>query len=172
MKMIRQFASILLVVVLLTSGTCFAAGSSITYYDHGRTQNGEMAWVILAWVGDDATGAIPTKTTDEITLPGGGQTVTNFIQGYFLCDVEVDPGSTAPTADYDIAISTSGGANITNGSLDDLSATVTQIRRMKGYSGTSTWIGCHYVTGPLTIVFSNTTVNSSTGTVKLIFSKP
>lgn len=160
------------VVAMIVPLYCLAAGSSVTYSSRQNLMNGDVRIVTLAWVGDDANGTVPSTSTDSITLSGTNQTFTQWIQGYYLCDVEVNPGSTAPTALYDIAITNSGGASLTNGALNDLSATVTEIRRMAGYSGSAdTWMGCHYVTGPLTITWSNTTVNSSTGTVTLYFSK-
>lgn len=149
---------------------CFAAGSSVSYSSHQNLDN-VMRTVTLAWVGDDTNGTIPATSTDTLTLTGTTQTVTSFIQGYYLCDVEINPG-TAPTASYDIAITDAGGASLTNGALNDLSSSATEIRRMAGYSGPSdTWMGCHYVAGPLTITWSNTTAVSSTGTVKLYLSR-
>jgi len=166
----RIIFAILAVLMFMSPLPCFAAGSSVSYSSNQNLDN-VMRTVTLAWVGDDTSGAIPAKSTDELTITGTAQTVTSFIQGYYLCDVEVNPG-TAPTASYDIAITDAGGASLTNGALDDLSASSTEIRRMAGYSGPSnTWMGCHYVSGPLTITWSNTTAVSSTGTLKLYLSR-
>ena len=167
----RKTISILAVLMFMSPLPCFAAGSSVSYSSNQNLDN-VMRTVTLAWVGDDTSGAIPATSTDSLTLTGTTQTVTSFIQGYYLDDVMVNPGSTAPTADYDIAITNADGASLTNGALDDLSATVTQTRRMAGYSGPSdTWMGGQFVTGPLTITWSNTTVASSTGTVTLYLSR-
>lgn len=167
----RTTIAMMAILLCLSPLPCFAAGSSVSYSSHQNLDN-VMRTVTLAWVGDDTNGTIPATSTDSLTLTGTTQTVTSFIQGYYLCDAEINPGSTAPTANYDIAITDSGGASLTNGALDDLSATVTQIRRMSGYSGpTNTWSGCHYVKGPLTLTWSNTTVASSTGTITLYLSR-
>ena len=168
----KRFIAVLAILLCLASVSCFAAGSSVTYSSRQSLSGGETKTVTLAWIGDDGTGAVPTTSTNDITLPGTTQTVTSWIQGYYLCDVEVNPGSVAPTALYDIAITDAGGASLSNGALDDLSATVTQIRRMAGYSGADSWIGCQYITGPLTLTWTNTIVNSSTGTITLYLSKP
>ena len=172
MKHLKQIAIIVL-IILLVAGTCMAANSSVTCTDRQSFLDGAVRTVTISWIGDDATGAIPATSTDDIILFGtSNQTVTSWMQGYYIFDVEVDPGLTAPTALYDIAITSEGGASLTNGSSDDLSATVTQRRRPSGYSGAVPWMGEQSITGPITLTWSNTTVNSSTGTITLFLRKP
>lgn len=78
------------------------AGSAMTFsYD----ELGAIGKIIVDWTSDDATGAV-SGTTKKIT--------GTLIKGV------TDPGATAPTADYDIAITDEEGVNVLGNCVDDL----------------------------------------------------
>lgn len=77
------------------------AGSAMTFtYDEGYDAAGNFGGVkkvLISWTSDDSTGAV-TGTTRKI--------VGTLIKGV------TDPGATAPTDDYDIAITDEEGVNV------------------------------------------------------------
>lgn len=78
------------------------AGSSMTFtYD----EIGGIRKIIAAWVSDDTTGAV-SGTSKKIT--------GTLIKGV------TDPGTAAPTDNYDITISDEEGVNVLAGCKDDL----------------------------------------------------
>lgn len=101
------------------------AGSASTItYDQGQDgagQHGNVRRIIIDWTSDDATGAV-TATTRKVV----GR----------LLKVITDPGSPAPTANYDIAITDDesvdilsglGGTNGTAPSLANRHTTTTEV---------------------------------------------
>ena len=78
------------------------AGSSMTFtYDN----IGEIRKVIADWISDDATGAV-SGTCKKITGT--------------LIKAVTDPSATAPTADYDIAITDELSVNVLGNCVDNL----------------------------------------------------
>lgn len=72
------------------------AGSSMTFtYDRGP---GPVVRVIAEWTSDDATGAVSGTTTAKV--------VGRLVKGV------TDPGSAAPTDNYDIAITDDEGVDV------------------------------------------------------------
>lgn len=80
------------------------AGSASTItYDNGHDHNGvhgSVRKILIDWTSDDTTGAV-TATTGKIV----GQ----------LLKVVTDPGTPAPTANYDIAITDEEGVDVLSG---------------------------------------------------------
>lgn len=80
------------------------AGSSMTFtYDTGP---GPVKRIIADWTSDDTTGAVSGTTT----VKASG----------FLLRAVTDPGTAAPTASYDIAITDDEGADVLGNCFDDL----------------------------------------------------
>jgi hypothetical protein len=78
------------------------AGSAMTFaYD----TVGPIKKITVSWTSDSVTGAV------------SGTTAT--VRGYLLAGI-TDPGAAAPTADYDIVLTDSEGANILADCDDDL----------------------------------------------------
>jgi hypothetical protein len=105
-----------------------------------------------------------TASADNGTIPNYTTTATDqkFMKGYWLFYVETDPGSTGPTADYDIVINSASGYDIMGGALADRSATVTQ----RAFADLSNIKHSPPIDGALTVAVSNTTANSATCTIK------
>lgn len=85
------------------------AGSAMSFtYDDGQDRVGthcNVKKVLIDWTSDDTTGAV-SGTTDKI--------VGTLIKGV------TDPGSAAPTANYDIAITDEEGVDVLASSLSTL----------------------------------------------------
>lgn len=100
------------------------SASTITY-----DETGPIKKILIDWTSDDATGAV-TATTKKIS----GQ----------LLKVVTDPGTPAPTANYDIAITDGesvdvlsglGGANGTDPSLANRHTSTTEVVHLLGEDG-------------------------------------
>jgi len=103
----------------------------------------------------------------SITAEGAGgdagkvsDLVLPFAVDGLVYQVETDPGGTAPTADYDLTL-TSGGLDIMGGSLADRSNTLTQ----RAFPAT----GSQATRGSLTLTVANQSVASATFSVRIYY---
>ena len=126
------------------------AGSSITF---ARTSakpdilNPTSIELLVSWVGDSSTGAVPTLLIDSFPL-------------FWITKVQVNPG-TAPTAAYDITFPDEDGIDLLDGALLDLSATVSA----------SETLSCQIPASGFTFTLANSSAVSSTGTCKIFLNK-
>jgi len=134
-----------------------AGSSTVTKSD--ITVNGRITRKVLtiAWTGAAAGGAI-----DAITI----NPVTYGLEGWFLYSVETNPGTTAPTDNYDIAITDADGFDIAGGLLADRDQTNTEMVNLRVAAA-----GYPMVRGNLSVAITNNSVNSATGTIILAFVK-
>jgi hypothetical protein len=130
------------------------AGSSVTItYENIHVVNAahERKILVLSWVGDDGTGAVPNATISADTYK---------IKGWYLYEVKTIPGTGVPPTDnYDIVINDADGIDLADGSLADRDQTAKELVRLAG----------HMVIDNLVVAISNQSVNSATGTIKIIF---
>jgi hypothetical protein len=121
----------------------------------------ETRFISKTWTASATTAAvadIPLSTTEF-----------NFLQGYgfYLYLMRTDPGTPAPTDNYDIVIHDATGNDILGGAGMDRDATNTEtVMPLVGDFGE-----LFPVDGALTIKISGNSVNSATGTIKLYFVK-
>ena len=135
---------------LLIPAMCLAAGS--VNQDIQWSSDGSKAFVTITWTGDADDGTVPETDLNSLILSG--------TTGFFLYMAETVPGDTAPTADYDIALSTPDGFDIMGGALGDRSASA--VERVKPLSGSD--IFYPLLDGrTLTLAITNNSVNSATG---------
>ena len=132
-----------------------AGSSTVTKSD--ITVNGRITRKVLtiAWTGAAAGGAI-----DAITI----NPVTYGIEGWYLYTVETNPGTTAPTDNYGIAVNDADGLDIAGALLAGRDATATEIVNI----GTSNH-GYPVVRSNLSVAISSNSVNSATGTIIMVF---
>lgn len=144
---------ILAILIILLAIPAYAANSSIeeqvlTY----REGDLDIAEVTFTIVGDDGTGAIAdTAMAFDAT-------------GYYLYNVEVDPGATAPD-EADVLVKTVSGRDL----LDGLGASLVHATSTQSMSDSMPFF--EIVTGVLTLDVDNQGTNSATYTVKLTFIK-
>ena len=156
----KKFLMTLLMIVMffgLPLIPSFAVGTTTvgavrTYFVQG------VGWrksITITFTADAANGAIASAT-----IP----IVTSGLQGWYFYTVEVDPGSTGPTAGYAITMKDTHGLDLCGGLLTSLSATATEIFDIGlGIPGFPV------VTEDLTFASTGNLVNSATGTLILIF---
>ena len=120
-------------------------------YTHEKTGNFRV--VRVNWTGDAADGTVPS-----LVLPAfGGR----------LLALETNPGATAPTASYDIAITDGHGHDVIQGVGANRSTSATEKVAIV-YSGTA--IHPPVVVGDtLTLALTNNSVVSATGEIDLYY---
>jgi hypothetical protein len=111
-------------------------------------RNSHAMELLLSFVGDDATGAVPTLA------------VTAY-PGWWITKVVTNPGTTAPTTLYDITFVDVDGFDIMEGALADRSATATETETM------ATQIG---VDG-FTVTIANQSAASAIGTIRIFLNR-
>jgi hypothetical protein len=145
-----------ILLVLFAFSTVWAVGKVTITSDNIFIDQGVARKVVtLSWIGDSGNGTIPTITIDANTYK---------ITGWYLYSVETNPGSVAPTDDYDIVINDADGLDIVGGLLANRDVTNTELILV----GTATH-GYPVVRSDLSVVWSNQAVHSATGTLILTF---
>jgi hypothetical protein len=141
--------------VLLACQIVWAAGSCIPTQTESVNINGKI-----------------TRKYIELTCTGDGSIAAyNFspstygVKGWYLYSITTNPGTAAPTADYDITLMVNG-EDIAGGLLADRSATATQTVLIA-----PTTLGYHMAGDTIAITFANQTANPSTISIKLRFSE-
>lgn len=157
-KLVLAVAMMVLIPTLV-----LAAGSACTSSKESLL-DGAIKTITWSCTGDDGTGAFPATaaTTEEV----------NFIKGYYLYQIEVNPGATGPEDGvWDITIPNTAGFDLAGAKLTNLSATVTKRYTV---ADTATEVGLNVVTSGfiLTPVQGASAVNSATFTAELIFIRP
>ena len=132
-----------------------AAGSEVTQTVSLEYQYGSVSAKVLtfAWTADDSDGSVPETAVSAANLLE--------IDGWFLYFAETDPGTTAPTDDYDIILNDANEFDIMGGALADRDETNTE--------GAYPITAAHPIDSTLTFVLTNNSVNSATGVLKLYF---
>jgi len=122
------------------------SGSSITQAMTaiGDKLNPSTKELLISWVGDSSTGAVPT-----LSITGN--------EGWWITKAQTNPGSTPPTAAYDITLVDADGSDILDGELLDRSASLTEIAV----------VAVQIPSGGLTFTIANQSAASATGTCKL-----
>jgi hypothetical protein len=113
--------------------------------------------VEIDWVADDTNGSVPETDFDA--------TDTIDILGRYCSLGVTDPGTTAPTADYDIEILDEYGCDIFGGNMTNRSATVSEQTLPIINNG----IGSRLCAGILTFKLTNNSVNDAIGKCVLYF---
>lgn len=150
----------LLTLFLAAFAPLFAAGSVSQTFE--ARNNGELVVITLSWTADAANGSVPATV-----LTSSGGTWTPYvpgrapsseavsIEGFSIINVVTDPGSTAPTDNYDITFTDSRGADLLDGECLNRDTSTTE--RCSA--------GPLPVYGAVTMNISGNSVNNATGTV-------
>lgn len=146
----KKILFMILALVLLSSAAAFAAGScteTVTPYKDGD-------WMItLTCTADSSNGSFPA-----ISINNRGQTIDGYV--YM---VVTNPGTTAPTDDYDITITDADGIDIMGGTLlnRDTANSEEAIPKIGNVYGS------RRVNGALTVNITNNSVNSAGIVIKI-----
>lgn len=141
----------LVICLLLLPGLAFAAGTVVatgpTKVSGVETSYYTIQW---DWTADASDGSVPTNT------------VTGVL-GYVV-RVVTDPGSPAPTDDYDIELKDAYGCDVMGGALADRDTSTTE-QAMPIIGGSSTGA---LVLDTLQLSITGNSVNSATGSVYVL----
>lgn len=140
-------------MILLSANIALAvdAGTWTITYDTVASASA-IKTVTFAWTAA-ADGSV------EKALPTAALT---YMEGNYIYWVETNPGSTAPTDNYDIVLNSSGGADVFRGKLINRDEANTEV--VKGLN-----VPCDGTA--LTFVISNNVVNAATGSIKLYLAR-
>lgn len=120
----------------------------------------DLYLLTFAWTADASAATIPaTVTTDAITA---------MIAGKWLIQAVTNPGTTAPTADYDITLTDADGLDVMGGTLANRHTSNTEVAIP--YPGSLAYAPVP-ITSALTLTITNNSVNSATGTVVITLSR-
>jgi hypothetical protein len=116
----KKLLGLMLVGILVLGSVQVALASTLvqTLRCYG---NGSVCLLTLKWVATTSTGAFTATAIDTAKM--------TTLAGYYLYEMETDPGTPSPQADYDITLtSTATGysKDVLGGAGADRSATVTQ----------------------------------------------
>lgn len=138
---------ILAAIMVLFAANAFAAGSVTTT---GPTfLESQIYTITYAWTGDASNGTVPATAGPEI-------------EGFVLMAV-TDPGSTAPTDNYDITLTDGDSVDVFGAELSNRDTLLSEQAIPKVGSDYKK----RYVKGTLTLNLSNNSATSATGTVKV-----
>jgi len=122
--------------------------TSETFLDGATSRaNSRMAELLFSWVASSTDGSIPTYA------------ITNYA-GWWLTEVETNPGAVAPDA-YDLSIPNGGGRDIIKSKGAARSATVTEVLDRDDFGDVQLGSDTH------TLTFANQATVSAVGTVKI-----
>lgn len=148
----KRFIKLILIAMIFAIPSLSWAVGSVTISASTITvQNEPTRRVItLSWVADASAATVPDTTINAITYE---------IEGWYLYSAETNPGSPAPTANYDMYLNDADGFDIAGNLLENRHTTTTELVNI----GTATH-GYPLVRGNITFTLSGNNVNSAVGT--------
>lgn len=152
MKMFtKMFAVLSLLTAFAFAGEAFAAGTISYTKTSVSFGGGHKTWVYaITWVGDASTGSVPA-----LSLPG--------MSGYVM-KIVTDPGSPAPTANYDMVLNSPDGDDAAMGAIQNRHTTNTEAAYPVTAAGQ---LPAYLPGGTYSFAISNNSVASATGTIKI-----
>lgn len=140
-------ASFLLAVITLMVGLAYGAGTVTQSY---VSKTNSVSLLTYTWTADASAATVPATAS------------TVSIDGYVIL-VITNPGSTAPTDNYDITLTDADGVDVMGGTLANRDAANTE----QAVPMIGAVYGGRWVSGIITLNITNNSVNSATGTVQV-----
>jgi hypothetical protein len=147
----KRLILVLVILLALVAPNAMAAGTVEVTTSIG---SGSSVIVIFSWTADASDGSVPATSSS-----------TKWPTAYTGCvyAMETNPGSTAPTDDYDITLTDTDGVDLLGGQGANRDTATSEIVPAK--------IGSVFACAPtheaFTLNITNNSVNSATGTVKV-----
>lgn len=158
----KRSISILIALFVLIPYLVFAAGS-VTQKMEVIGPERDKATLTFTWTGAASGGTVTTAETDTA--------ITEELQrGWYVYLIVTNPGSPAPTDNYDIYLYDSDGVDIAGGMINNRDTSNTE-QVLPKLDTVNSLYGSRLVTTSLSIAVSGTTTNSATGTVKVYLYK-
>lgn len=153
---------ILTIIAILFLGTqVWAADGTCTQtVSKFKTANPEFRVLTFSCTASTVNGSFPAIATTTAT--------NSEIIGWYITEVRTNPGTAAPTDDYDIVINDSDGIDLMGGRLADRDATNSEATAPAIATGVF-WP--RPIDGALSLVITNNSVTSATMTIKVFLSK-
>jgi len=157
----KKLALITMIFALFT-GSAFGQGAATqTGYYLGSSANGVFV-IKFACVASAVDGSFPAIAFESQWL--------DAIKGWHCYRAKTDPGAVAPTANYDIAITESGG-DVFGGNLGNRSATATEFAAPYIPGAVASAVGMVTMETTWSLVITNNAVNSATLDLWLFFKR-
>jgi len=155
----KRLSILAMLLVLLIPAMAFSVGTGTytTSYNPDQATNYKHKVLTVSITDDTAGTTVALAETDVL--------------GYWLCAMETNPGSTAPTDDYDIVINTAGGADLLGGAGANRDTANTEIA-YPTVDSTTGQKGCVPINSALSLVLSGNSVNNATVAIKLFLTRP
>ena len=143
---------IIVLAILALSSMAFAADSVVTV--KRNTAHNGMEVVVFTWLANTVTGAVPaTSTSTKWPKDRAG----------CIAKVVTNPGSTAPTDNYDITLTDADGVDLMGGELADRDTSTSEVAVPK----IDTTFGCVVVTESFIMNITGQSVSAATGTMSV-----
>ena len=139
----------IIMVLVLIPASAMAAGS---WTDETIEEKNGVVYIETTFTADAADGSVP----DKVITVGKADPVW----GRYLYRVVTNPGTTAPTDNYDITVDDADGLDMCGGDCANRDTANTEKVQLVLFEP---------VLGNVTITVSNNSVNSATGLVRLVF---
>lgn len=150
----KLLAVLILTMFLVLPIQSWGAGTVTQSLSHSAEN---FKGLVFSWTADASNGSVPA-TTSNLRIDG------------YIIKVITNPGSPAPTDNYDITLTNTDGADVVHGELLNRDTANTE-EIVPIPADNVTVYGGSPVIGTITLNISNNSVNSATGTVTVIFSK-
>jgi len=152
MRLKAFLVALLFSAVVLLPQAVFAVVSSCEQSVQSKMWSGDMRTLDFEWTADSTDGSFTAEESDWEIL------------GWIVA-VETNPGATAPTADYDITLTSEEGTDLLGGAGADRSTSANEI--------TFPYVNSVYqpvpVYGTITLNITNNSENSATGLIRVYF---
>lgn len=130
------------------AGTCDLTSTTVIGKSNPPARIANAKELLVTWVGADDDGSVPT-----LAITGHA--------GWYIMKVVTNPGTTAPTDNYDITFIDVDGIDIVEGALANRHTTTSQkvtMSELIGYDG-------------FTITIAGNSVHSATGTIRIFLAR-
>lgn len=156
MKRLSRFILYVILGLFLVCPSFSLAAGTVTATDTRRISVSgtiQRTVVTLTCTADASAATFPSFTLNPATYG---------ITGWYLYSVETNPGTTAPTDDYDIAITDADGFDVAGGLLANRDTANTE----KVYLGS---VGYPVIDGSWTLAITGNSINSAVIVIRLTF---
>lgn len=154
----KRSISILIALFVLIPYLVFAAGS-VTQQMLVLGPERDKARLIFTWIGDVSAGTVPTTETNTA--------ITDELKkGWYAYLIVTNPGSPAPTDNYDVYLYDTDGVDVAGGMLVNRDTSNAE-QIIPKLDTVNSLYGSRLVTTALSIAISGTTATSATGTVTI-----
>lgn len=168
----KRLIAVIIVGLFMVCPVLLFAAAGTTTATCSNILGGTTRTITYSWTGDTSSGAVTSLASGSITCPGG-TTGTTFVQGYYLCGIETSTTvAKRPTDDYDLYLYDALSNDLLGGAGLNRDSNSTEYATPVILSGSTTGMGCRYMTGAFTFSGSGNSVASAAGTTTFFFSKP